>query len=367
MQFSQIIGQKQLIGQLVETVKEDRIAHAQLFLGDIGFGGLPLAIAYATFVNCENKQEHDSCGVCNSCHKMAKLIHADLHFTYPTVSPAKLSRDFLDIWRETFLTNPYLNYQQWIQTLANDNKQGNITADESRDIIRRLSLKQLEGEYKIQIIWGVEYLGKEGNMLLKILEEPPEKTLFLLIGEDGDKILPTILSRAQMIRVHAIDKESLERNMVENANVNPQLARQVAALSNGSWNTAQSMTNNEVNDFLAMLKVFLNLSITRKNIPELFKTIDTLAQSGRESIKMFFEYFQLILQKSYIAHLTLQPVDGTDAMENEFINKMAQRLHVKNAEQLMKQLNKCSEYIERNANSKIVIFNLSLSVRNCLK
>ena len=184
--------------QLAQTVRENRISHARLFLGPEGSGSLPLAIAYAQYINCTKRSEFEPCGKCRSCVKFKKLAHPDLHFVFPVIKPgggvAAVSDLFIKEWRETVIANPYITLNQWLKVMGGENKQGGIFVDESKEILNKLSFKTYEAEYKIMIIWLIEKMDQRpANKLLKILEEPPEKTLFLLIAESADKILPTIL------------------------------------------------------------------------------------------------------------------------------------------------------------------------------
>src|SRR5690606_1314323 len=190
MRFKEIVGHQSIKEQLVNTVKNNRVSHAQLFLGPEGSGSLALAVAYAQYINCENRLENDSCGQCPSCRKYDKLIHPDLHFSYPFFAKGAedVATNYIESWRQAFLSNPYLGLDHWRQQLEAGNKQANINIAEAHDIIKKLSLKAFEAEYKVLIMWLPEYLDIQGNALLKLIEEPPAKTLFLLVAENQDKI-----------------------------------------------------------------------------------------------------------------------------------------------------------------------------------
>lgn len=366
MKFSEVVGHESLKQHLAQSVKEQRIAHAQLFLGKEGSGALPMAMAYATLVNCEQPEASDSCGVCNSCRKIGHYMHADLHFTFPTISPVKQSRELIEKWRKSLTAAPYLTYKQWLTDLEAENKQGNITADEVKDIVKRLSLKTVEGKYKIQMIWGAEYLGKEGNMLLKILEEPPEQTLFLLIGEDSEKILPTILSRTQVIKVSALTAAEISEALQSRMDCESERAAQIAALADGNWNTALEVFEQADNDLLDQLKLFLNGCLTNSDRRAFITMLEGIAQSGREQIKMFLEYFLTVLEKSFVYRYTGEMPLMPGEAEKAFIGKMADRVEADKLEPLLQDISKAHYYIERNANPKIVLFNLYLSVRRGL-
>lgn len=366
MKFSEVVGHESLKQHLAQSIKEQRIAHAQLFLGKEGSGALPLALAYAALVNCEQPEAADSCGVCNSCKKIAHFMHADLHITFPTISPVKQSRELMEQWRKSMASGPYLTYKKWLTDLEAENKQGNITADEVKDIVKRLSLKTVEGNYKIQLIWGASFLGKEGNMLLKILEEPPEHTLFLLIGEDSEKLLPTILSRTQVIKVPALTASEISFALQERLGCAADRAAQIAALADGNWNIALDVFEQADNDLLDQLKVFLNGCLTNSDRKAFVAFLEGMAQSGREQIKLFLEYFLTVLEKGLVFRYTWEMPLMPGEAEKSFISKMADRIDAERLEPLCQEISQAHYYIERNANPKIVLFNLYLSVRRGL-
>ncbi|MFH1321736.1 MAG: hypothetical protein ABII90_13940 [Bacteroidota bacterium] len=219
MLFKEVIGQQSTKEQLIQTVKDNRISHAQLFLGPEGSGNLPMAIAYAQYISCEKRGDEDSCGICPSCYKYNKLAHPDLHFIYPVATTKEVPKDptsakFSDKWRQAISENPYLNLNQWYNQIDIANKQGIINAEDCNEIIKKLSLKTYESEFKVMIIWKPERLyHAAAPKLLKILEEPPQKTLFLLVAENQDQIIKTILSRTQLVKFRKIYDQDLQREM----------------------------------------------------------------------------------------------------------------------------------------------------------
>src|SRR6201986_1688260 len=237
MQFKDIIGQQEVSKHLAEMVHNNRLSHALLFLGPEGSGALPMALAYAQYVVCEKKggpEQMDACGVCPSCVKAAQLIHPDIHFSYPVV-PKKpgdkpVSTDYGSEWREFIKQYPYGNAYDWLQFIGAENKQGNITAQECNDIIHKLSLKSFESGYKVLIMWMPEYLGNEGNKLLKLIEEPPVNTLFLLVAENESLILPTILSRTQLVKMPLPETADIEKALIQRSGLGAEQARQIAVL-----------------------------------------------------------------------------------------------------------------------------------------
>src|ERR1700743_2697193 len=243
MQFKPIIGQEAVKQRLIGTVKDNRVSHAQLFLGPEGSGSLALAVAYAQYLSCENRHPDYSCGECSSCHKYQKLIHPDLHFSYPFFAKDKndTALTFMEQWRDALLANPYLGLDTWRGYLDAENKQANINIAECHQIIKKLSLKPFESDYKIMILWLPEYLDKEGNALLKIIEEPQPNTLFLLVAQNQDQILNTILSRTQLIKIPALGYDEIREFLIHQHKQTEDAASEIAYLSNGNLTDALAM------------------------------------------------------------------------------------------------------------------------------
>src|SRR5882724_3516580 len=244
MSFENVIGHSDIQQSLVELVQHNRLSHALLFLGNEGSGALPLALAFAQYIVCDKVKEGraDACGICPACVKASRWVHPDIHFSYPVI-PRKsgdkpVSSDYSSEWREFMTQYPYGNAYDWLQFIGAENKQGNITAQECNDIIRKLNLKSFETEYKILVMWMPEYLGNEGNKLLKLIEEPPANTLFILVAENESLILPTILSRTQLVKIPALDTADIAQALAERANIQPELARQTASISEGNYREA---------------------------------------------------------------------------------------------------------------------------------
>ncbi len=291
MKFSEIIGQKLIIDKLIRSVEEEKVSHAQLFAGPEGSGKLALAIAFAQYISCENRSDGDSCGICPSCIKYAKLAHPDLHFVYPVFKKGSqkepVSTDFIVQWRELVLDTPYFNLNTWLNILGVENEQGLIYASEASEIIKKLSLKTYESDYKSMIIWLPEKMHTAtANKLLKLIEEPPEKTLFLLVSEEADLILPTIMSRCQFVRVPAINREDLARAFSENLDVPADKANDLAKASNGNFVKGKSMVTEDENrkeNFNQFVRL-MRLSWMR-DIVALTEWADETALSGREAQK----------------------------------------------------------------------------------
>ena len=258
MEFRQIVGQEKTKQLLLGMGRSDRMPHAQIFLGPTGCGKLALALAFAQYVLCIDKQENDSCGKCTNCIKSAKLIHPDIHYSYPTVGTKVVSTNLLTEWRSAILEDAYMDVNQWLHHIGAENKQGNINKDECVSIIKKLSLKIFEGSHKILIMWLPEYLGKEGNRLLKLIEEPPENTLFILVAEEQEKILNTILSRCQIVKINRLQDEQIVQYLANEKGVDEAKASSVAHLADGDLGSAKKLLDNTENNNALL---FLELSL----------------------------------------------------------------------------------------------------------
>lgn len=374
MQFKEVIGHKKIKEKLIQTVKENRVSHAQLFLGAEGSGTLALAIAYAQFLSCENKQENDSCGVCSSCQKYKKLVHPDLHFVYPvatskSVKKDPVSDDYIDQWRETIVENPYIAENKWYEIINIENKQGIINKNESYEILRKLNLKTFESEYKIMIIWLPEKMNAyAANKLLKLIEEPPEKTLFLLVAENSEQIIPTILSRTQLIKIPKIDTESMMQALSDNFGLDPQKAMDLAHLSNGNYYEAQNLihTSDQDNYNFEQFVLLMRLSYQRKVI-ELIEWSDEISRLGREKQKSFLAYAIRLIRENFMLNIKNNQLVHLTNKELDFSEKFSQFINKENVYQLYEVLNRAHIDIEMNAYNKIVFLDLALKVIKLIK
>ncbi|MGM0407960.1 MAG: ATP-binding protein, partial [Bacteroidota bacterium] len=315
MQFREVIGHQDIKARLIRTIKENRISHAQLFLGNEGSGNLALAIAYAQYIACLNKQEDDSCGVCPSCQKFKKLIHPDLHFVYPvatskTVKKDPVSDDYISQWRNIIIENPYINQNKWYGIIDIENKQGIINKNESYEILRKLNLKTFESEYKFMIIWLPEKMNMyAANKLLKFIEEPPDKTLFLMVSENSEQILPTILSRTQLIKIPKIDSDSLYTAICDRFGVNPEKAHDIVHLSNGNFFEALNLIQAEDDDHenFERFTSLMRLAYQRKLV-EIIDWVDEIARIGREKQKSFLSYALRLLRENFMLNINRKEI-----------------------------------------------------------
>src|SRR5882757_7737905 len=255
MSFENVIGQSDTQQSLVELVQHNRLSHALLFLGNEGSGPLPLALAFAQYIVCDKVKEGraDACGICPACVKASRWVHPDIHFSYPVI-PRKsgdkpVSSDYSSEWREFMTQYPYGNAYDWLQFIGAENKQGNITAQECNDIIRKLSLKSFESGYKILLLWMPEYLGREGNKLLKLIEEPPPDTLFILVAESEGEILSTILSRCQLVKIPSLEPADIEQALLLKKACTGEQAKQIANVSEGNYREAGHLLQHADEDF----------------------------------------------------------------------------------------------------------------------
>ena len=366
MQFSDIIGQEEAVNLLSNMVAGDRIPHALLFLGPEGSGKIDLALAFAQFAMCENKQALDSCGVCRSCLKMAKFIHPDLHFSYPVVGSKVKSDDYLTQWRSAISDNSFMNVNDWLQLIGAANKQGNINKEECLNIIKKLSLKTFEGEYKILIMWLPEYLGKEGNRLLKLIEEPPENTLFVLLAEQQELILNTILSRCQLVKVPRLKDEEVIQGLEKKGLVTGEQANSIAFLSGGNFNEAIKLAKKNENDNATLFLEWLRKCYKGNGI-DLVKWVDKFAGIGRENQKYFLQY-----GLHFLRELLLHRVTGSDTLrlgpeEKKTAQNLTKVLGPEQIEDMSNLLSEVSYYIERNANPKVLFLDTSIQLHEIIR
>ncbi|MBC7744902.1 MAG: hypothetical protein H7096_07340 [Flavobacterium sp.] len=368
MQFSEITGQKEVKEHLIQTVLENRISHAQLFLGPEGSGSLALALAYAQYVSCLDRQLKDSCGICSSCRKYRRLIHPDLHFSYPFFAKQKedTAIKFIAEWREAFLNNPYLNLNEWRNQLDADNKQANINIAECHQIIQKLSLKPFEAEYKVLIMWLPEYLDKEGNTLLKIIEEPPKKTLFLLVAQNQDQILKTIISRTQLVKIPRLKDEDVSGFLIEKKGISERKACSIAYISEGNLTTSLSLMQEVENDNLQMFREWLQITYADL-VLKITYFIERLAKLGRENQKNFLRYGINLIRESLLILSGATQLVHLPQLELEFTTKFSGFINLAKAEAIIMELEKAHYHIERNANPKILFLDVSLQLVTILK
>jgi len=384
MLFSEIIGQQEIKKRFIRTVTEQRIPHAQLLRGPEGIGKLALAIAYAQYICCENRTATDSCGVCISCVKYKKLAHPDLHFVFPVIKPANRTSvvcdDFIAEFRAMVLTNLYFSVNDWFAKISGDAKQGMIYGNESEEIIRKLSLKTYEAEYKVMIIWLPEKMNLTcSNKLLKILEEPPEKTVFLLVSNEPDHIITTILSRTQHIHIPRLSEKEIRNALLANDNLEivDDEANYAAHIANGSYLNAIAVLNegdeNKQNFERFMLIMRLAWQVGNKKDHASLKTLkkwsDDMAAAamGRERQKNFLSYAQRMTRENFIRNLQQPELNYLTSQEADFSQRFSPFINERNVEDIMTEFALAERHIEQNVNAKMVFFDLTLKIIMLLK
>lgn len=388
MRFEKVIGQLETKQHLAEMVANNRLSHALLFLGKEGSGALPLALAFAQYVLCHKVNGKagnegvvdlfgeeptapadltDSCGVCGACVKAQKLAHPDIHFTYPVV-PRKsgdkpVSTDYMCEWREFIQQYPYGNAYDWLQFIGAENKQGNITAHECNAINHKLSLKSFESGYKILVLWMPEYLGNEGNKLLKLIEEPPPDTLFVLVAENESLVLPTILSRCQLVKIPLLSNSDITAALVERAKLNSEQAQQIAGIAEGNYREALQLIQHAEEDWQDLLRDWLNATLKTGPVAQV-KWIEDISKQGREKQKQFLRYFNHLLEQS----IRLRIMGGSalesslPEKERDFATRLSKLAGLSQQQAIIEELDKASYYIERNANAKMLFHALTIKL-----
>lgn len=369
MQFKDIIGQEQIKAQLVQTVAENRVSHAQLFLSSEGSGALPMAIAYAQYINCLDKQGDDSCGVCSSCRKYERYIHPDLHFSYPFFASkdARIAVDVLDEWRSMLLEDAYFDMDIWRSKLSADNKQANINIAECHDIIKKLSYKAFEAETKVLIMWLPEYLDKEGNALLKIIEEPPKNTLFLLVANNQEQILSTLLSRTQIVKIPKLPHATIEQYLMEKHAMGEEQATEYSFLADGNLIEAKLLVANTQNENADKFAEWLRMGYGNR-VLDLTAFVDQAAGWGRENQKNFLKYGINFLRECSLLLSGAEALVKLPARTLDTAKKLSNHvLDLGMAEAIIQELERAHYHIERNANPKILFLDVSLQLVKIIK
>lgn len=393
MQFADIIGQKEVKAQLQDLYNQNRLSHALLFLGKEGSGALPLALAFAQYIVCEKvngknkntsagpslfgdepestvKISTDACGECAACKKAGQYVHPDIHFSYPTVTKKAgekpIATDFITEWREFVKLNSYGNLFDWIEMIKEkENSQGKITARECDEIIRKLSLKSFESEYKVLILWMPEELDKEGNKLLKIIEEPPANTLFILVAENEEMILPTILSRCQLIKIPALEISEIETALIERNKTEATMARQVASVSEGNYREALQLVQHAEEDWQTLLRDWLNAILKTGPVAQT-KWVEEICRLGREKQKQFLRYFNHLLEQAIHLKATGK-ASGAYGNELDFAERLNKIAGIEQQQAIIDELDRASYHIERNANGKMLFHALTIKLYHIIQ
>lgn len=368
MYFSDVIGLNDVKKHLIETVQRGFIPHARIFYGPEGVGKLPLAVAYARYLNCSNRGINDSCGKCPSCHKFNKLAHPDLHFVFPVVK-SKVSDEYLPQWREFLSKNTYFNINHWLNFINAENAQAVIYSKESDEIIRKLNLKVYEAPYKIMIIWLPEKMHVAcANKLLKMIEEPPVNTVFLLISEDSENVLQTIWSRCQPLHIRSIDKDEMTTVLQNNFNLDSDNASTIAHIANGSYTKAIEMVNSsdESHYFHELFKNMMRSSVSGK-IKAIKESANEIAGIGREMQKSFLLYSLRLFREYFVLNLSEPAMVYLNKGEQNFGERFSPYINERNIEEFNEEFSNAFRQIEQNGNAKIIFLDLSLKATMLLR
>ncbi len=377
MHFKDIIGQHNIKKHLIQSVENKRIPHAQLFVAPPGSGALPMAIAYARTILCAGEEQpagHTPCQL-----KFDKLVHPDLHFVFPVATTEKIkdhpvSDLFLEEWRKFVLNTPYGSLFNWYQQLGIENKQGQIGVDEAENIVRKLALKSYEGGFKIMIIWMAEKMNSTAsNKLLKLLEEPPKETLFILITEHEGQILNTITSRCQILHFRALGESEIRQALIEKEEAAEKLAASIAYRANGNYNSALHLLHNDANDatfemwFIFWVRTAFKAKGNPSVINELINWSDEISKTGRETQKSFLLYCLQFFRQALMETYRVGSLAFYEPSDKKFdLQKFAPFVHGGNIEGISKAINDAVYHIERNGNAKIILLDLSIQLTRFL-
>lgn len=373
MFFKDIIGQSEVKERLISSARKGIIPHAQLFCGQEGVGKFPLALAYAQYLNCENPSEADSCGRCPSCVKYNHLAHPDLHFVFPIIKKAAKKKevcdDYITEWREFIKQSSYFNLSQWLDHIDAENSQGLIYAKESEEIIRKLSLRIYEAKYKVMIIWLPEKMHEScANKLLKIIEEPTDNTIFLLVSDIPDNIITTIQSRCQRVNIHGVKEKDITEALESAYNITPEDAASVAHLANGNYLKAmETISLNEEHKFFFNLFIQMMRASYARNIKEIKAIGNEIAGVGRENQKGFLKYCQRMIREYFVSNLSQAEMVYLAQDEANFGTRFAPFINERNIIGFMDELALAERHIEQNVNAKMVFFDLCLKITMLIK
>ena len=375
MQFKDVIGQEEVKRKLILSVQENRVPHAQLFLGPAGNGKLPLALAYAQYILCPHRTATDSCGVCPSCQKIAKLTHPDLHFVMPTTTTKSVKSNpesdlFMTEWRDYVLQNEgYVDTSSWYNFLDVENKQGAIFVRDAATLIRKLSFKAYEGEYKIAIIWMAEKLRVDtANKLLKLLEEPPEKTLFILIAEDQEELLATIRSRTSLVKVPRLEQDAIKTALMQRLGCTQQQASDAAIVADGNWIKAMEQVKDAEDQkyYFRTFQQWMRLCF-KAAVNELIDFSNNIKSIGRERQKQLLEYGLNIVRNSLLFNNNLASLVMLPEEEKKFNAGFAPFVNQANMAQIAELLEEASRQIERNGYAPLVFLDCSFKMAKLLR
>jgi DNA polymerase-3 subunit delta' len=356
MQFSDVIGHNELKKRLIDEVNQNRISHAQLYLGKMGHGGLAIALAFVQYLFCKDKRSDDSCGVCDNCRRVSTAQHPDLHFTFPVVQTlGKLSNHFIGVWREQLVENPYFDLNDWLRRIDDKERKPIIGAEESLEIIKKMNFKAFEGGYKVYIIWMAEEMNTfSGNKLLKIIEEPPPNSLFILLAENIEQVLPTILSRTQTLKIPRLSSDDVIAYLNKKQGVNSLEATNLATRSEGNLIKANALLealdhqNDHREGFIKLMRCCY-----KKDVLAMMDWSEEMANMGKEQLKLFLLYSLEMCRQSILKNYVGEHLNNVSKEEKAFLDNFARFVTGNNISLFLKLFSDAHYHIDRNANSKI--------------
>jgi DNA polymerase-3 subunit delta' len=374
MQFKSIIGHQELKANLITQVKNNRISHAQMFLGHEGSGNFQLALAFAQYVNCVDKTEEDSCGICNNCKKYTSLQHPDLNFVFPTAISALVtekpdSKKYYKEWREFLLENQYFDLDAWCNFIDIDKRQPIINKQDSELINGALTLKSFESEYKVVLIWWPEKMNIEcANKILKTLEEPADKSLLLMVGHQVEELLPTIISRVQITKVQDLQEEEIAAALAEEGQLDEENSSSIARLAEGNYFQALNLAKNPDKDeqLIEQFQKWMRLCY-KLEIPALNNWVEETGRNGREQQKNFLLYCLRMFRNCTVRNYGDESLARLHHKEEGFVKNFSKFIHAGNIVDFSKEFNDAYDAISRNGNGKIIFMSLSLKVCNFLR
>lgn len=367
MQFKDVIGHEDIKQRLIASLKTGRISHAQLFAGETGYGSMALALAFARYVLCTGDKHDDACGECPSCRKMQKYIHPDVHFVFPVVRKAKspVSDEYINEWRRLLQKTAYFGLEEWYSEMGvEDNAQAAIYTEESANILRKLNLKSFESDYKILIMWLPEKMNPEcSNKLLKIIEEPFAKTLFLMVSEHPEQIINTIQSRLQRIHIPPLEKDRIRDHLMSQAGITAERAEEYAHIASGSWHKALRLLNETEEQVYNQEKFasLMRLCWERKMLPvnEWVSEITTL---GRERQKNFLQHAIRMIRENFVKNFGIDHLNYMTEREKNFSVRFSPYIHEGNVIPLGEEFERAYSDVSRNGNAKIIFTDLCIKV-----
>lgn len=369
--FNEVVGHEAIKQRIRQDVLNGRMPHALMFSGSSGVGKLPMALALARYLSCPNRTSEDACGVCPSCRKWEKLAHPDVHFVFPFLKRPKKEtcNDFLPEWRELLMTMPYFEMNDFLDAINASSGQPVIYGKESDEINKKLSLKSSEGGAKVVVFWLPEKMNAtSANKLLKLMEEPPAATYFILVSNDVEKVLPTIVSRTQQIRIPPIAKQDIMIALQERYSLSPSDSEQIAHIAMGSFVKAlQTIHLNEENERNFERFVGIMRASYARRIQDMRAWSEEMAASGRESGKNFLQYAQRMMRESFISNLKQGEMNYMNKPEQNFTVRFAPFINEKNIIEISEELQLAERHIEQNVSGKMVFFDLALKLTVLLK